>query len=113
MKSSPKPARIAPHARNRRRATSHNRAPPPTRGIAAEAILMRNPKIATSHGVDVVPRVAPIVSPIACENVTRRALTKPITVGLVGVEDWIATVERGPDTTALDRPGTSGGSARR
>jgi hypothetical protein len=65
MKSSPKPARIAPHDRSRPRATSHSSAPTPTRGIAADAILRRKPKIATSHGVDVVPRVAPMVIPIA------------------------------------------------
>src|SRR5215470_11019532 len=113
MKSSPKPARIAPPDRNRPRATSHRRAPTPTRGIAAEAILRRKPKIATSHGVEVVPRVAPMVIAMACENVTRPALTKPITVRIVAVEDWIATVNSAPDTTALNRPDTSVCSARR
>src|SRR6516165_828535 len=113
MKSSPKPARIAPPDRNRPRATNHRRAPTPTRGIAAEAILRRKPKIATSHGVEVVPRVAPMLIAMACENVTRPALTKPITVRIVAVEDWIATVKSAPDTTALNRPDTSVCSARR
>src|SRR5262247_1295628 len=113
MKSSPNPARIAPPDRKRPRATSHSRAPTPTRGIAAEAILRRKPKTATSHGVEVVPSVAPMVIPIACENVTRPALTKPITVRMVAVEDWIATVKSAPDTTALNRPDTSVCSARR
>src|SRR5262249_61436077 len=102
----PKPARIAPSERILPFAISHSRAPTPSSGRAASAILMRRPKYATIHGVDVVPRVAPIVIPIACEKVTRPALTKPITVRIVAVEDWIATVKSAPETTALNRPET-------
>ena len=47
----------------------------------------RNPKIATNHGVEVVPKVAPMMTPTACEKVTNPALTKPMTVSVVAVED--------------------------
>ena len=78
----------------------------PIIGRAKAEIRRRKPKIATSHGVDVVPNVAPTMTPTACEKVTRPALTKPITVSVVAVEDWIATVKSAPDTIALNRPPT-------
>ncbi len=55
--------------------------------MAKVAILRRKPKIATSQGVEVVPKVAPMITPTACEKVTKPALTKPITVSVVAVED--------------------------
>ena len=55
--------------------------------MAKAAIRRRNPKIATSHGVEVVPNVAPMMTPTACEKVTNPALTKPMTVSVVAVED--------------------------
>ena len=76
-------------------------------------MLTRKPKIATSHGVEVVPKVAPTMTPTACEKVTKPALTKPITVSVVAVEDRIATVKSAPEMTALNRPPTSVWSARR
>jgi hypothetical protein len=48
---------------------------------------MRKPKIATSHGVDVVPSVAPMLIPSGWGNVIRPALTKPMTVTMVALED--------------------------
>jgi hypothetical protein len=50
-------------------------------------MLTRKPKIATSHGVEVVPKVAPMMTPTACEKVTSPALTKPITASVVAVDD--------------------------
>jgi hypothetical protein len=50
-------------------------------------MLTRKPKIATSHGVEVVPKVAPMMTPTACEKVTSPALTKPMTASVVAVED--------------------------
>jgi hypothetical protein len=87
VKSRPKPARIAPSDRVLPLATSHRMAPMPRIGSAAVAIRTRNPKIASSHGVEVVPSVAPMMTAIACENVTSPALTKPMTVSIAAVED--------------------------
>src|SRR5215472_10016755 len=50
-------------------------------------IRSRNPNIATSHGVEVVPKVAPMITPTDCAKVTNPALTKPMTVSVVAVED--------------------------
>ncbi len=87
MNSSPKPARIAPSERARPLAISQRKAPMPSIGRAATETLTRKPKIATSHGVEVVPKVAPTMTPTACAKVTSPALTKPITVKVVAVED--------------------------
>ena len=87
MKSSPKPARIAPSDRVRPLAISQRKAPMPSIGRAKAETLTRKPKIATSHGVEVVPKVAPMMTPTACEKVTNPALTKPMTVSVVAVED--------------------------
>jgi len=65
----------------------HRNAPMPRIGRATSAIRMRKPKIATSHGVDVVPSVAPMLIPSAWGNVIRPALTKPMTVTMVALED--------------------------
>ena len=113
MKSSPKPARIAPTDRVLPFATSHRRAPTPRMGRAAAEMLTRKPKIATSHGVEVVPSVAPMMTPIACANVSSPALTKPMTVRIAAVEDCTSAVKTTPDTIALNRPEISLCSALR
>src|SRR5262245_43483570 len=82
-------------------------------GRAAAEIRRRRPKIATIQIVEVVPSVAPTIIPIACEKVTSPALTKPMTVRIAAVEDWITAVKSAPDATALKRPATSRWSARR
>jgi hypothetical protein len=65
-------------------------------------------------GPDVlVPKVAPMMTPTACANVTSPALTKPMTVNVVAVEDWIATVKSAPETIALSLPATSACKMRR
>lgn len=73
----------------------------------------RKPDTATIHGVDVVPSVAPMVMPTACAKLASPALMKPITVMIVAVDDWIATVNSAPEATAPKRPDTSVCSARR
>ncbi len=55
--------------------------------MAVSAILIRNPKTATSQGVEVVPSVAPMMTPTACENVISPALTNPMTVRIAAVDD--------------------------
>lgn len=86
MKSSPNPARIAPPERVLPLATIQRKAPKPSIGKANADIRRRNPNIATSHGVEVVPKVAPIITPTDCAKVTNPALT-PMTVSVVAVED--------------------------
>ena len=87
VKISPKPARSAPSDRVLPRAISQRNAPTPSMGRAAAEILKRRPKIATSQIVEVVPSVAPMIIPTACEKVTSPALTKPMTVRMAAVED--------------------------
>src|SRR5262245_42182422 len=113
MKISPKPARIAPNEPVRPRAISQSSAPIPSIGIAADEILNRRPKSATSQIVEVVPSVAPTIIPVASANVTRPALTKPMTVRMAAVEDWITAVKSAPAATALNRPATRRWSVRR
>jgi hypothetical protein len=113
VKISPKPARTAPSERVLPRAINQRKAPMPSRGRAAAEILRRRPKIATSQIVEVVPSVAPTIIPIACEKATSPALTKPMTVRMAAVEDWITAVKSAPEATALKRPATSLWSAWR
>src|SRR5262249_56074372 len=87
VKISPKAARTAPSDRVLPRATSQRNAPMPSIGKAAAEILKRRPKRATSQIVEVVPSVAPMIIPTACEKVTSPALTKPMTVRIARVED--------------------------
>ena len=87
IKSRPKPARMAPAERVLPLAINQRKAPTPTIGMAKAEIRRRKPKIATSHGVEVVPKVAPMMTPTACAKVTNPALTKPMTVSVVAVED--------------------------
>ena len=76
-------------------------------GRATDETLTPKPRNATIQGVVVVPSVAPTMTPIACGRVTSPALTKPMTVRLAAVEDWIAAVNSTPDTIALKWPPTS------
>ena len=87
IKISPKPARIAPSDRVLPFAITQRKAPTPRMGLAKAAMLTRKPNSATIHGVEVVPSVAPMMTPIACGKVTSPALTKPMTVRVAAVED--------------------------
>jgi len=78
---------MAPAERVLPLAINQRKAPIPSIGRAADETRTRKPKIATSHGVDVVPKVAPMMTPTACVKVTNPALTKPMTVNVVAVED--------------------------
>jgi hypothetical protein len=77
--------------------------------------VTRKPKIATSHGVEVAPKVAPTITPTACSKLTKPALTKPMTVSVVAVEDWLATVTRAPENHRAQSAGDEGlqGAAQR
>jgi hypothetical protein len=107
VKISPNPARIAPDDRSRPLAISQRKAPMPSMGSATDETLTPKPSNATIQGVVVVPSVAPTITPIAWGRVTSPALTKPMTVRLAAVEDWIAAVNSTPDRIALKWPPTS------
>ena len=51
--------------------------------------------------VAVLPRLAPMTTPIACVKEISPALTKPIRVTVVAVEDWASAVIKAPDAKAL------------
>ena len=62
-------------------------APRPTNGKASLPMPNFSPTSATSQPVLVVPSVAPITRPIACEKLRIPALTKPIVASVVALED--------------------------
>ena len=59
------------------------------------------PKRAMIQAVKVVPMLAPIMTLMACLRVRRPALTKPTTMTVVALDDWIIAVTPSPVTTPL------------
>jgi hypothetical protein len=59
----------------------------PTNGRAASETSNFNPTSDTSHPVLVVPRFAPMITAIALGNAINPALTKPIVITVVALED--------------------------
>ncbi len=59
----------------------------PSIGKTRAEMPTRKPKTATSHGVEVAPKVVLTMTPTAREKVTRPALRKPMMVSVVAVED--------------------------
>ena len=59
--------------------------------------------MAIIHAVVVVPRFAPIITPILSRKVRSPAFTKLTTITVVAVEDWIAVVTSAPEKTPLKR----------
>ena len=53
------------------------------------------------HAVIVVPTLAPIIIPIACDSFMIPEFTKPTTMTVVADEDWITAVTKAPSSTAL------------
>jgi len=49
-----------------------------------------------THAVTVVPRLAPIMTLVACESVISPELTKPTTITVVADDDWITDVTPSP-----------------
>jgi hypothetical protein len=77
------------------------RKPRAMRGTAKSDISALKPKSDTIHAVTVVPMLAPIITPTACESVKRPALTKPTVITVVAEEDWITDVIPTPVITPL------------
>ena len=61
--------------------------PSKKRGIDRTAISNLKPRIEIIQAVTVVPILAPMITPIACERVSSPALTKLTTSTVVALED--------------------------
>ena len=71
------------------------------RGTASAEISALNPKMEIIQAVMVVPMLAPIITPIACDKVNNPALTKPTTITVVALDDWMTAVTPRPVRTPL------------
>ena len=83
----PNPATASAMAALRPCDISRPSAPSPTSGKASLLMPYLNPTSATSQPVVVVPKLAPMTTPIACEKVRMPALTKPMVARVVALED--------------------------
>ena len=54
-----------------------------------------------SQDVTVVPILAPIIMPIACESFIMPEFTNPTTITVVADDDWMTAVTPAPSSTAL------------
>src|SRR5262249_28757474 len=70
-------------------------------GNAAAVSETRTPMSATSQPVAVVPTLAPNTSPSPCGNVSRAALTRPIVVMVVALDDCTSSVITAPHIAPL------------
>ena len=77
--------------------------PTPTMGRAMSAMENLNPSAAIIHAVVVVPRFAPIITPIPSRKVKRPAFTNPTTIIVVAAEACITVVITHPENTPLNR----------
>src|SRR5262249_27249942 len=101
--TSPNPARAAPAPDTRPRPRSLIIAPMKIIGSAADVSDTRTPMSATSQPVPVVPTFAPNTSPSPCGNVSRPALTRPIVIIVVALEDCTTRVSDAPEGAAQRR----------
>lgn len=76
-------------------------------------MLILRPSTATIQPVLVVPRLAPNMTPTACGNVSSPALTNPMVVNVVALEDCTSMVTVAPDNSAENGPRTKRLSTRR
>ncbi len=63
-------------------------------------MMMLDTSNAMICAVMVVPMFAPKMMPIDCTRFRSPALTKPITMTVVALEDWMTAVTNAPATTA-------------
>jgi hypothetical protein len=94
--TSPNPASAAPAPDRRPLARSLISAPTKTIGRAAAVSETRTPISATSQPVPVVPTFAPKTRPNPCGNVNKPALTRPIVVIVVALDDCTRSVTSAP-----------------
>src|SRR5215831_13067810 len=94
--TSPNPASAAPAPDTLPRPKSLVRAPTKIIGSAADVSETRTPISATSQAVPVVPTFAPKTRPNPCGNVNKPALTRPIVVMVVALDDCTRSVTTAP-----------------
>src|SRR5215467_6730143 len=94
--TSPNPASDAPPADRRPRPSRLTRAPTKIIGNAAAVSETRTPMSATSQAVPVVPTFAPNTSPSPWGNVSNPALTRPMVVIVVALDDCTMSVTNAP-----------------
>ena len=70
-------------------------------GTASNEMSALKPSHDTIHAVTVVPMLAPMITPMACVNVSSPALTKLTTITVVADEDCITVVMPRPVSTPL------------
>src|SRR5262249_5912782 len=92
----PNPASAAPAAGTRPRPSNFLNAPTKVIGNAAAGRRNRQAHSATSHPVPVVPTFAPNASPRPCGNVSKPALTRPMVVIVVALDDCTRSVATPP-----------------
>ena len=85
-----------PAAANRPRPTTLSKAPTNTIGRAAAVSEIRTPNAATSQPVPVVPMLAPKTRLRPCGKVSSPALTSPIVVIVVALDDCTMSVITAP-----------------
>ena len=93
---SAKPAMALPAAASRPRPTTLSSAPTKTIGSAAAVSEIRTPNAATSQPVPVVPMLAPKTRLKPCGKVRRPALTSPMVVMVVALDDCTRSVMTAP-----------------
>src|SRR6516162_1949776 len=94
--TSANPARAAPAADIRPRPSNLISAPTKIIGNAAAVSETRTPMSATSQPVPVVPTLAPNTRASPCGNVSTPALTRPMVVIVVALEDCTISVTTAP-----------------
>src|SRR5215831_18716731 len=94
--TSANPASAPPAAARRPRPNSLIKAPTKMIGNAAAVSETRTPKSAMSQAVPVVPTFAPNTSPKPCERVSNPALTRPMVVIVVALDDCTISVMKAP-----------------
>src|SRR5215469_7519936 len=94
--TSANPARAAPPADTRPRPNNMIKAPTKIIGNAADVSETRTPMRAMSQPVPVVPTFAPNTNPRPCEKVSNPALTRPMVVIVVALDDCTMSVTKAP-----------------
>ena len=72
-------------------------------GTARMEMSILKPSNEMSHAVTVVPMLAPMMTPMAWPSANRPALTKPTTITVVALDDWMMAVMVKPVSTLVNR----------
>lgn len=103
MSSRPRPTKSSPVLLHPGRLQNDTATPAPTSGRASDESSSLNPRAAIIHAVVVVPRFAPIMTPMLSRRVRSPAFTKLTTITVVADDDCITAVTRVPENTPLNR----------